>query len=86
MSVGAKSCCHSFIQLFLEIIDRRSSNSGSRELIPVFHNSHLKGRPAPPVVAPILDCLLGESLDLHSKSSPLHGMKAQPLQPLFVER
>ncbi len=35
-----------FLQPFLETIDRRSCNDGSRELIPVFHNPHRKCRPS----------------------------------------
>ncbi len=44
---------------FLENIDRRSCNDGSRELIPVFHNPHRKGRPAPSAVALTLEYLVG---------------------------
>ncbi len=40
-----------FLQTFLENIDRRSSNDGSRELIPVFHNPHRKCRPPSSAVA-----------------------------------
>ncbi len=33
-----------FIKPFLENIDRKGCNDGSRELISVFHNPHQKGR------------------------------------------
>ncbi len=46
-------------RLFLEKIDRRSCNDGSRELIPVFHNPHRKCQPSPSVVARILEYLVG---------------------------
>ncbi len=36
-----KDFCQNFLQPFLENIDRRSCNDGSRELIPAFHNPHL---------------------------------------------
>ncbi len=37
-----KDFCPNLLQPFLENIDRRSCNDGSRELIPVFHNPHRK--------------------------------------------
>ncbi len=33
-----KDFCPNFLQPFLENIDRRSCNDGSRELIPIFHS------------------------------------------------
>ncbi len=49
----------------LEIIDRRSCNDGSRELIPVFHNPHRKCRPSPSTVARTLEYLVR---NLHSST------------------
>ncbi len=49
--------CFNFIQSFLQNIDRRSHNDGSRELIPAFHNFHLKDVPSPPAIALILEAL-----------------------------
>ncbi len=48
-----------FLQPFLESIDRRSCNDGSRELISVFHNPHRKCRPSPSSVACTLKYLEG---------------------------
>ncbi len=42
MGEMGKDFCPNFLQPFLENIDRRSCNDGSRELIPVFHNPHRK--------------------------------------------
>ncbi len=58
-SMGAmgKDICPNFLQPFLENIDRRSRNDGSRELIPVFHNPHRKCRPSPSAVARTLEYL-----------------------------
>ncbi len=42
-----KDFCPNFLQPFLENIDRRSCNLGSRELIPVFHNPLLRRWLAP---------------------------------------
>ncbi len=36
--------CPKLIQPFLENIDRRKRNDGSRELIPILHNRNRKGR------------------------------------------
>ncbi len=68
----------------------------SRELIPVFHNPQQKCRPSPSAVARTLEylvvrikiqkareCLEGGN-QVSPKSSLLQGMKAQPLQSLFV--
>ncbi len=49
-----KDVCPNFLQPFLENIDRRSCNDGSREFIPIFHN------PAP-AVARTLEYLVGVS-------------------------
>ncbi len=40
MGEMGKEFCPYFLRPVLENIDRRSSNDGSRELIPVFHNPH----------------------------------------------
>ncbi len=37
-----KDFCLNFIQPFLEHIDRKSRNDGSRELMPLFYGPHLK--------------------------------------------
>ncbi len=47
------------LQPFLENIDRRSCNDGSRELIPVFHNPNPKCPPSPSAVARTLEYLEG---------------------------
>ncbi len=47
MGEMGKDICPNFLQPFLENIDRRSCNDGSRELIPIFHNPHLRRRLAP---------------------------------------
>ncbi len=48
LSMGemGKDFCPNSLQPFLETIDRRTCKDGSRELIPVFQNSHRKGRPS----------------------------------------
>ncbi len=51
--------CPNFLQPFLENIDRRSCNDGSRELIPVFHNPHRKCLPSSSAVARTLEYLEG---------------------------
>ncbi len=48
-----------FLQTFLENIIRRSRGNGSRELIPVFHNPHRKGRPSPLAMAVTLVNIVG---------------------------
>ncbi len=52
-SVGemGKDFCPNVLQPLLENFDIRSCNEGSRELIPIFHNPHRKGRPCPSAVA-----------------------------------
>ncbi len=50
MGEVGKNFCPNFFQSFLENIDRRSCNDGSRELIPVFHIAHQKDRPPPSTV------------------------------------
>ncbi len=59
MGEMGKDFCPNFLQPFLENIDRRSCNDGSRELIPVFHNPHRKWRPSPSAVARTLEYLEG---------------------------
>ncbi len=54
-----KDFCANFLQPFLENIDRRSYNNGSRDLIPVFQNSHRIGRPSPSAMARMLEYLVG---------------------------
>ncbi len=57
-SVGemGKNFCPNVPHPFLENIDRRGWNDGSRELIPVFHNPYRKCRPSPSAVARTLEC------------------------------
>ncbi len=45
------------LQPVLENIDKRGSQDGSRELIPVFHNPHQKCTPSPLEVAHTLEYL-----------------------------
>ncbi len=59
MGEMGKDFCPNFLQPFLENIDRKSCNDGSRDLIPVFHNPHLKCRPCPSAVARTLEYLEG---------------------------
>ncbi len=54
-----KDFCPNFLQPFLENIDRRSCNGGSRELIPVFHNPHQKRQPPPSAATRTLEYLEG---------------------------
>ncbi len=54
-----KDACPNFRQPLLESFDRSGCNDGSRELIPIFHNSHRKGRPSPLGVARTLEYLEG---------------------------
>ncbi len=54
-----KDFCPNVLQPFLETIDRRNCNDGSRELSPVFHNPERKGRPSPSAVARTLEYLEG---------------------------
>ncbi len=56
-----KDFCPNFLQPFLENIDRRSCDDGSRELILVFHNPHQKSRPSPSAVARTLKYIEGVS-------------------------
>ncbi len=53
--------CSNFLQPFLENIDRRSCNDGSRELISVLHKPHRKCRPSPSAVARTFEYLEGVS-------------------------
>ncbi len=59
MGEMGKDFCPNFLQPFLENIDGRSCNDGSRELIPVFHNPHRKYQPSLSGVARTLECLVG---------------------------
>ncbi len=65
MGEMGKDFCSNFVQPFLENIDRRSCNDGSRELIPVLHNPHRKYRPSPLAVALTLAYLEGGALVGH---------------------
>ncbi len=59
MGEMGKDFCPYFLQPFLESIDRRSSNDGSRELIPVFHNPHQNCLTPPSAVAHTLEYHVG---------------------------
>ncbi len=59
MGETGKDFCPKFLQLFVENIDRRNFNDGSRELFPVFHNPHPKCRPFHSAVAHTLEYLVG---------------------------
>ncbi len=59
MGEMGKGFCPNFSQPFLDNIDRRSCNDGSRELISVFHNPHRKCRPSPSAVARTLEYFEG---------------------------
>ncbi len=61
-----KDICPSFLQPFLENIDRRSRNGGSRQIIPLLHNPHRKGRPSPSAVCRTLEYLIGVSFTASS--------------------
>ncbi len=54
-----KDFCQNFLQPFLDNIDSSNCNDGSRELVPVFHNPHRKGRPFPSAVVLTLEYLVG---------------------------
>ncbi len=59
MGEMAKDFYPNVLQSFLEKIDRRSCNNGSREIIPVYHNPHRKCRPSPSAVVRTLEYLVG---------------------------
>ncbi len=59
MGEMGKDFCPNFLQPFLENMDRRSCNDGSRELIPIFHNPHRKCRPSLSAMARTLEYLEG---------------------------
>ncbi len=59
MGEMGKDFCPNFLQPFLEDIDRKSCNDGSRELTPIFHNPHRKCRPSPSAVVRTLEYLEG---------------------------
>ncbi len=92
MGEMGKDFCPNFLQPFLENSDRRIYNDGSQELIPVFHNPHLKcllassRRKEKQVRINIQNALeyLEGGYEVIPKSSPLQGMEAQSLQSLFV--
>ncbi len=54
--IMGKDLCPNLIQPFL---DKKPTETGSRELIPVVHNPHRKGRPSSPAVALTLEYLVG---------------------------
>ncbi len=58
MGKMGKHFCPHFLKPRLENIDRRSSNDGSWERIPVFHNPRRKCQPSPPLVARTLEDLV----------------------------
>ncbi len=60
MGEMGKDSCPNFLQPFLETIDRRSCNDGSRQLIAVFHNSHRNCQHYPSAVARTLEYIVGE--------------------------
>ncbi len=91
MGEMGKDLCPNFLHIFLENIDRRSCNDGSREFIQVFHNPHRKCRPsyaAPSrreeeqvrINIPKAREYLEGGNQVSLKSPPLQGMKAQPLK------
>ncbi len=57
-----KTSAKNFSNLVIKTVDRRGCNDGSRELIPVFHNPHRKGRPSPPAVVRTLEYFVGVPL------------------------
>ncbi len=59
MGEMGKDFCPNFPQPFLENIDRKSCNDGSRELILVLNSYHRKCRPSPSEVARTLEYLEG---------------------------
>ncbi len=59
MGKMGKDFCPNVVQPFLENIDRRSCNDGSRELFPISHNPHRKGQPSRVAVARALEYLVG---------------------------
>ncbi len=62
MEEMGKDFCPNFLELFLENIDRRSCNDGSREFIPVYRSPHRKCRPSPSAVVRTLECLVKGAL------------------------
>ncbi len=59
MGEAGKIFCSKFLQPLIEYFDRSSCNTGIHELIPIFHNSHRKGRRTPSVMAHTLEYLVG---------------------------
>ncbi len=59
MEEMGKDISPNLLQPFLEKIDRRSCDDGSRELILVLHNPHRKGQPSPSAVDRTLKYLVG---------------------------
>ncbi len=64
MEEMGKDFCSNLLQAFLETIDRRSCNDGSRELIPVFHNPRRICQPPSLEVARTLENLVGTITEL----------------------
>ncbi len=58
MGEVGKDFCPNFLQSFIENIDRRSCDDGSRELIPIFNNPHRKCQPSPSEAARTLEYLV----------------------------
>ncbi len=71
MGEMGKDFCPNVLQPFLENIDRRSCNDGSRKLIPVFHNPHRKWRPSPSSVWTVLFTYEVIRKDKHNLSTQL---------------
>ncbi len=67
-----KDFCPDILQPLLENFDRRSSNDGSRELIPIFYDFHRKSGASPPAVARTLEYLIGVSSKGEKTSSGQH--------------
>ncbi len=59
VQLRGKSPVQTFLQSLFEIFDRTNCDDGSRELIPIFHNPHRKGRSSASAVALTLEYLEG---------------------------
>ncbi len=59
MGEAGKNFCSKFLQPLIEYFDRSICNIGIHELIPIFHNSHRKGRRTPSVMAHTVEYLVG---------------------------
>ncbi len=53
-----KDVCPNVLQPFIENIDKRRHNDGSRKLIPIFHGPLRKDRSSPPAMALTLKYLV----------------------------